>query len=176
MISADEITVAYYQSPIGILLLRIKESSLIELNFLDDEKRHNESLLSERITETSQILLKQIAVQLDEYFSGKRKVFDIPIQQNGTIFQQKVWQALIKIPFGKTISYLQLSRNIGNVKSIRAVGSANGRNNIAIIVPCHRVIGSNGSLTGYAGGLWRKQWLLNHENKYDGGQHLLFDL
>jgi len=112
--------------------------------------------------------------QFDEYFSGKRKIFDLPIKQSGTLFQEKVWNELIKIPFGKTISYLQLSQKIGNVKLIRAVGTANGRNNLAIVVPCHRVIGSDGSLTGYAGGLSRKQWLLEHENKYANGVNLLF--
>ncbi len=100
--------------------------------------------------------------------------FHFPIQQQGTDFQQKVWAELTRISAGKTISYLELSKRLGNTKTIRAAGTANGKNNIAIAVPCHRVIGSNGSLVGYAGGLWRKKWLLNHEAKYCNGQQLLF--
>jgi methylated-DNA-[protein]-cysteine S-methyltransferase len=118
--------------------------------------------------------LKKCAEQLDEYFLGKRIEFNLPLQQHGTEFQLKVWNELLNIPFGETINYLTLAKRIGNLKSIRAVGTANGRNNISIVVPCHRVIGSDGSLTGYSGGLWRKQWLLEHENKYANGVNLLF--
>jgi methylated-DNA-[protein]-cysteine S-methyltransferase len=117
---------------------------------------------------------QQKTIQLDEYFEGSRKDFDFPFRQKGTPFQLGVWDELLNIPYGKTISYLQLSQRLGNVKAIRAVGTANGRNNLPIVVPCHRVIGSNGSLTGYGGGLWRKQWLLEHENKYAHGVALLF--
>jgi methylated-DNA-[protein]-cysteine S-methyltransferase len=108
-------------------------------------------------------LLHTCARQLQEYFDKKRTVFDFPMQQPGTPFQQTVWQQLTTIPFGETITYLALAKRVGNVKSIRAVGTTNGKNNLAIVVPCHRVIGSGGALTGYAGGLWRKQWLLDHE-------------
>lgn len=108
-------------------------------------------------------LLLECAQQLHEYFAGERKIFDLPIQQPGTDFQQTVWEQLTRIPFGQTISYLQLAHRIGNPKSIRAVGTTNGKNQLAIIVPCHRVIGANGTLVGYAGGLWRKRWLLDHE-------------
>ncbi|CAL1517501.1 methylated-DNA--[protein]-cysteine S-methyltransferase [Chitinophaga sp. MM2321] len=108
-------------------------------------------------------LLLECAQQLHEYFSGERKVFEVPLYQPGTAFQQSVWQQLTAIPFGHTISYQQLAHRIHNPRSIRAVGTTNGKNCIAIIVPCHRVIGSNGTLTGYAGGLWRKRWLLEHE-------------
>ncbi|MFY0255376.1 methylated-DNA--[protein]-cysteine S-methyltransferase [Chitinophaga sp. 30R24] len=108
-------------------------------------------------------LLLNCAQQLYEYFSGDRKTFELPIAQEGTDFQQLVWQQLLSIPFGQTISYQQLARRIRNPKSIRAVGTTNGKNKLVIIVPCHRVIGSDGSLTGYAGGLWRKRWLLDHE-------------
>ncbi|RYF79998.1 MAG: methylated-DNA--[protein]-cysteine S-methyltransferase [Chitinophagaceae bacterium] len=100
--------------------------------------------------------------------------FKLPIKQAGTTFQQQVWKALQDIGPGKTISYLKLSKQLGNAKAIRAVGTANGKNNIAIIVPCHRVIGSNGSLVGYSGELWRKQWLLQHEAKYLQGVQSLF--
>ena len=109
--------------------------------------------------------------QLSEYFNGKRILFELPFQQTGTNFQQKIWNELTSIPYGKTISYLELSRKIGNSKAIRAVGSANGNNSICIVVPCHRVIGSNGALKGYNGDLWRKKWLLEHEGKYINGMH-----
>ncbi|HPA24001.1 MAG TPA: methylated-DNA--[protein]-cysteine S-methyltransferase, partial [Ferruginibacter sp.] len=105
---------------------------------------------------------------------GNLSAFDLPIQLNGTPFRQSVWQALQNIPFGKTTSYLQLSKNLGNAKAIRAVGTANGSNPIAIIIPCHRVIGSNGDLIGYAGELWRKKWLLAHEATFAHGVQTLF--
>ena len=108
----------------------------------------------------------QCAEQLREYFAGTRQTFDFPFKQPGTDFQQKVWRHLLDIPFGQTTSYLLLSKKIGDVKAIRAVGTANGRNNMAIVVPCHRVIGSNNKLVGYAGGLWRKEWLLKHEMSF----------
>ena len=103
--------------------------------------------------------------QLREYFAGTRQQFDLPLNSSGTAFQQKVWQQLIQIPFGETITYLHMAKRLGNVKSIRAAASANGKNPLAIIIPCHRVVGADGKLTGYAGGLHRKQWLLEHEGK-----------
>lgn len=107
----------------------------------------------------------QLAFQeLDNYFKGTQKVFSFKLNLGGTNFQQKVWKALIEIPYGKTCSYLELSKRLGDEKAIRAVALANGKNPVWVVVPCHRVIGSDGSLTGYAGGLRRKQWLLNHEN------------
>jgi len=112
--------------------------------------------------------------QLIQYFNGQRRVFELPLNQPGTPFQQGVWNELVLIPFAKTISYLDLARKTGDTKATRAVANANGRNNIAIIVPCHRVIGSNGELTGYAGGLWRKKWLLEHEAKIAYGVQTLF--
>ncbi|MCC6383631.1 MAG: methylated-DNA--[protein]-cysteine S-methyltransferase [Bacteroidia bacterium] len=101
--------------------------------------------------------------ELSEYFNGSRKDFTINIEQPGTDFQQLVWKCLMEIPYGKTITYLELAKRVGNKKLTRAIGNANGSNHIPVIVPCHRVIGSNDSLTGYAGGLWRKKWLLDHE-------------
>lgn len=162
----------YYQSPVGILKIGIKDGFVNEIIFLENEEEatYDEAFISKEDKDT----FAKCKIQFDEYFAGKRKFFDLPIKQSGTAFQQRVWNELIKIPFGKTLSYLQLSQKIGNVKSIRAVGTANGRNNLSIVVPCHRVIGSDGSLTGYAGGLWRKQWLLEHENKYANGVNLLF--
>jgi methylated-DNA-[protein]-cysteine S-methyltransferase len=119
-------------------------------------------------------LLQLCHQQLDEYFRGSRKNFDLPFNQAGTTLQQKVWELLYKIPFGKTISYQQLSKQYGDPKAIRAIASANGRNNLPIIVPCHRVIGSNQTLVGYSGGLWRKRWLLEHEAKLHSGVQELF--
>ena len=125
--------------------------------------------------QTTTPLLKTATQQLDEYFAGERQVFDLPIKQAGSSFQQEVWQCLLKIGYGKTISYLQQSKMMNNPLAIRAIAASNGKNDLAIIVPCHRVIGSDGSLTGYAGGLWRKQWLLEHEAKVLGvGQIRLF--
>ena len=113
--------------------------------------------------------------QLREYFAGKRQVFTLRLLQPGTPFQQKVWETLLSIPFGQTASYLRIAQMLDNPEAVRAIGSANGRNQLAILVPCHRIIGQDGKLTGYAGGLWRKHWLLDHERKYTGtGQLSLF--
>ena len=108
--------------------------------------------------------LQNAVTELNDYFQGKRTHFDFKLNPKGTEFQQKVWQALLEIPYGKTCSYMDLSKKLGDVKAIRAVASANGKNPLWIVVPCHRVIGTDSSLTGYAGGLWRKKWLLEHEN------------
>ena len=109
-------------------------------------------------------VLEEAVHQLQEYFEGSRQVFDLTLNPEGTDFQKRVWSALQEIPYGKTLSYLELSKNLGDVKAIRAVAAANGKNPLWIVVPCHRVIGSNGDLTGYAGGLHRKKWLLDHES------------
>jgi methylated-DNA-[protein]-cysteine S-methyltransferase len=109
-------------------------------------------------------VLKDCVTQLDEYFNGTRRQFSLKLNPEGTEFQKRVWNELLNIPFGKTVSYLQLAKLLGDVKAIRAVANANGKNPIWIIIPCHRVIGTDGSLTGYAGGLHRKKWLLDHES------------
>ena len=109
------------------------------------------------------LVLAECYNQLDEYFKGKRHEFTFPYQLEGTSFQKMVWNALNEIPYSKTWSYKEIALSIGNEKAVRAVGSANGKNKLSIVIPCHRVIGSNGTLTGYAGGLWRKEWLLHHE-------------
>lgn len=119
-------------------------------------------------------IIIQCVEQFIEFFQGERRFFELPINQPGTKFQQSVWNELTAIPFGKTISYQELARKTGDTKAVRAVANANGKNNIAIIVPCHRVIGSNGELVGYAGGLWRKKWLLEHEAKVAYGVQTLF--
>jgi methylated-DNA-[protein]-cysteine S-methyltransferase len=111
-------------------------------------------------------ILDDAAGQLDEYFDGQRQDFDVDLGPAGTDFQQTVWKALCEIPYGQTVSYGELARRVGNPKASRAVGLANGRNPISIVVPCHRVIGANGSLTGYGGGLHRKEWLLAHERAH----------
>ncbi|WP_143307475.1 methylated-DNA--[protein]-cysteine S-methyltransferase [Chitinophaga vietnamensis] len=142
-------------TPVGPLLISGTDTHISGINFLDEDS-------SEAFPPPS-ALVQECARQLREYFAGERKAFELPIAQPGTDFQQGVWAQLLTIPYGQTISYQALARRIHNPKSIRAVGTTNGKNNIAIIVPCHRVIGSDGSLTGYAGGLWRKRWLLDHE-------------
>ena len=116
------------------------------------------------ISTTIPAVLQEAVLQLNDYFEGKRTDFDFTLNPKGTEFQQKVWKGLLEIPFGKTFSYMDLSKKLGDVKAIRAVASANGKNPLWIVVPCHRVIGTDGSLTGYAGGLWRKKWLLEHDN------------
>lgn len=117
--------------------------------------------------------VSQAVKQLTEYFAGERQTFDFLMNPAGTSFQQTVWRALLDVPFGTTLSYLGLTRRLGDEKAIRAVAAANGKNPLWIVMPCHRIIGSDGSLTGYAGGLWRKQWLLDHE-RGGGGQLSLF--
>jgi methylated-DNA-[protein]-cysteine S-methyltransferase len=112
--------------------------------------------------------------QLIQYFHGERRVFELPIHQTGTSFQNEVWSLLAMIPFARTISYMELAIRTGDPKATRAVANANGKNNVAIIIPCHRVIGSNKSLVGYGGGLWRKKWLLEHEMKIAFGVQTLF--
>lgn len=120
----------------------------------------------ENITEIIPEVLEDAVYQLNEYFNGEREQFNLKLNPEGTDFQQTVWKALQQIPYGKTCSYLELSKTLGDVKAIRAVANANGKNPLWIIIPCHRVIGSDGSLTGYAGGIHRKKWLLDHENPY----------
>ena len=156
--------VASYKSPIGFLKIQSANHYITSVVFAEEEI----------LTTNDHVLVQQCIRQLDEYFDGLRKIFDLPLQQQGSEFQTKVWDLLYQIPYGKTISYQQLARQYGDLKATRAVASANGKNNLAIIVPCHRVIGSNQSLTGYAGGLWRKKWLLDHEAKYHSGVQELF--
>ncbi len=157
----------YYTSPIGPILLEAEGEQLTVVSFRDDVS------VAETSATTSAVLQTTIE-QLDEYFAGTRKQFDLPLHPSGTAFQQKVWDQLIKIPYAETVTYLHMAKRLGNVKSIRAAASANGKNPIGIIIPCHRVVGADGKLTGYAGGLHRKQWLLEHEAKMAGKQSTLF--
>lgn len=144
----------YIDSPLGFIEIRANDAAITSLAFV--KKKSCDELPTHPI-------LKKCAKQLAEYFSGKRRDFDLPLELNGTDFQKRVWQALLKVPYGKTASYGDIAKKIRNPKSSRAVGMANNRNNIAIVIPCHRVIGGNGKLVGYAGGLEKKQWLLGLE-------------
>jgi methylated-DNA-[protein]-cysteine S-methyltransferase len=164
----------YYNSPIGILHIKNSGNAITELSFMDKTGKQNTVDNEIKIIQPVSPVLKNCIQQLDDYFAGKLFVFNLNLAQKGTAFQQQVWSELVKIRYGRTTSYLALSKSIGNEKAIRAVGAANGKNNIAIIVPCHRVIGQTGSLVGYAGGLWRKHWLLEHEAKYANGVQSLF--
>jgi methylated-DNA-[protein]-cysteine S-methyltransferase len=153
----------YYNSSLGELEISATEDTLLSVLFADAQKKPAPK--REASPELPPIIHLTIK-QLDEYFAGTRHNFDLKFAHSGTDFQQKVWTELYNIPYGETISYLELARRIGNEKSIRAVGTTNGNNKICIIVPCHRVIGSNGKLVGYGGDLWRKEWLLKHEYKF----------
>ncbi|TWV94720.1 methylated-DNA--[protein]-cysteine S-methyltransferase [Chitinophaga pinensis] len=148
-----------------------------DLTIIGDEQAINTLTFKEGIVPTQEPLsdvMLQCVEEMNAYFAGSVQGFTFPVAQPGTEFQQTVWQQLRDIPYGQTISYMQLAKRINNPKSIRAVGTTNGKNRIAIVVPCHRVIGSDGSLTGYAGGLWRKKWLLEHEIKQKFGSLELF--
>lgn len=157
-----------YQSPLGHLLIQSNSKVITAVLFIEDELANKQEL------HQTDAIIEICIQQLQAYFTGTLKIFTVPFLQEGTAFQQTVWQALTTIDYGKTLSYLQLSKQIKNPKAIRAVGTTNGKNQLSIIVPCHRVIGSNGSLTGYSGGLWRKNWLLAHEAKYEYGVTTLF--
>ena len=145
------------KSPLGFTKIIGEEDGVVSVTILNSE---------EKITDIIPDLLEDCVIQLNEYFEGTRTKFDLKLNPEGTDFQKKVWKQLEQIPYGKTISYLELSKQLGDVKAIRAVANTNGKNPLWIIVPCHRVIGSDGSLTGYAGGLNRKKWLLDHGNPY----------
>lgn len=146
--------ISFIESPLGITKIVGDENGISEISVLSEGA----------VTTEIPTQLKECVSQLREYFDGQRNHFDFKLNPQGTDFQQRVWQELLNIPFGKTMSYLDLSKKLGDVKAIRAVASANGKNPLWIVVPCHRVIGTDGSLTGYAGGLWRKKWLLEHES------------
>ena len=157
---------ATYQSPLGQIVLSANQEAVVSIEF------------SEEFTPTSDqtpelpVCLQQGLQQIKEYFAGIRLSFDFPVQAAGTSFQQQVWQLLTAIPFGQTVSYNSLALKLNNPGAIRAIGAANGKNKLAIVWPCHRVIGSNGQLVGYASGIWRKQWLLHHERTIAGTQQL----
>ncbi len=149
----------HIKTPLGIAKIVGDEYGISEISISEEGE----------VSSIVPTVLQEAVIQLNDYFEGKRNDFTFKLNPLGTEFQQKVWKGLLEIPSGKTISYLELSKKLGDVKAIRAVASANGKNPLWIVVPCHRVIGTDGSLTGYAGGLWRKKWLLEHENSTKQG-------
>lgn len=151
--------VAYFRTPVGIARITEEDGFIASVSIRDEEYE---------IEPATTELLQTAIDQLNEYFAGTRKEFTFPVKQEGSEFQQQVWDELLHIPYGATITYAQQSNQMNNPLAIRAIASANGRNHLWVVVPCHRVIGSDGSLTGYAGGVWRKKWLLEHEAKVLG--------
>lgn len=154
---------AYIQTPLGVARIEGDAAGISVISILDEPQP-----VSTEIPD----VLQQAVTELTAYFASGRRDFTFALAPDGTDFQKRIWQLLAEIPYGKTVSYLDLARRFGDEKAIRAVAAANGKNPLWIVVPCHRVIGSDGSLTGYAGGLWRKKWLLEHENP--SGQTRLF--
>jgi AraC family transcriptional regulator of adaptative response/methylated-DNA-[protein]-cysteine methyltransferase len=174
----DKIVINYkiIKSPIGDLFAIENCHKLCRLDFLEEKDisshlKSIQKLFNDSIGESNSSILKESENQLRLYFNSKLEAFDLPLELEGTEFQKSVWNQLTKIPFGKTINYGQIAVRIDKPKSSRAVGMANHNNPIPIIIPCHRVIGKNGALVGYGGGLWRKKWLLEHEGAIAG--HLL---
>lgn len=148
-------SVAYLQTPLGTAYLEGDTDGIQIVSISHDPIPSNFGSIPDDLV----ICVQQLA----DYFSGKRTIFDLKLNPQGTHFQKRVWDELLNVPFGRTMSYLDLSRRLGDEKAIRAVAAANGKNPIWLIIPCHRIIGSDGSLTGYAGGLWRKKWLIEFE-------------
>jgi methylated-DNA-[protein]-cysteine S-methyltransferase len=151
---------AFYHSPIGIVRIEVEDEAVTKLDFVETEGPTSSRLPS---------ILRDALRQTEEYFLGRRTKFTLALRPAGTPFQRDVWNALIRVPFGLTASYKDIAAAVGRPQAVRAVGAANGANPISIIIPCHRVIGADGRLTGYGGGLWRKEWLLRHEQ---GGRPL----
>ncbi len=143
----------YFESPIGLIELGGTTQALTSILFVEGQRENT----------NSNAVLDRALRQLAEYFAGERHDFDVPLAPAGSEFQQSVWTQLLTIPYGQMVSYQDIADGLGNPQAVRAVGAANGQNPISIIVPCHRVVGSNGKLVGYGGGLWRKEWLLQHE-------------
>lgn len=146
---------AFLETPLGVAEIKGDKMGLVSISIFSESKAFSDTIPAQ---------LVDAVQQLREYFAGERKTFQLELNPQGTPFQKKVWTSLLEIPYGTTTTYLALSRKLGDEKAIRAVAAANGKNPLWIVAPCHRVIGSDGSLTGYAGGLWRKKWLLEHEN------------
>lgn len=165
------LTLTRIPTPLGAMFACASDKGVCLLEFTDREALQSElrdlcKRLNAIILQGENAHLKLLRKELAEYFEGQRKVFTVPLDMPGTKFQQEIWQALLKVPFGETSTYGRQAKRIGREKAVRAVGTANGCNRISIVVPCHRIIGSDGSLTGYGGGLPRKQWLLEHERKH----------
>lgn len=153
------------ETPVGYLELTSDQNFLLSVSFAE---------MPGKLSDFQPAILKESIAQITEYFDGKRKEFDLKLQPAGTDFQLKVWEEVKKVTFGKTVSYLDIAIKTGSKNNTRAVGLANGKNPIPIIIPCHRIIGTNGKLTGYAGGLERKKWLLQHELQFSGREGFLF--
>lgn len=160
---------AFLQSPVGVLKICTTESHVTHVSFYSNDMGQHFPFPQE-----GPQVLQQCINELSDYFSGKRQNFEVPLLPAGTPFQQQVWRDLLEIGFGRQRSYAQQAHKLGNIKAIRALASANGKNPVAIIIPCHRVVGSDGSLVGFGGGLWRKKWLLEHEAKLSNGVLTLF--
>jgi methylated-DNA-[protein]-cysteine S-methyltransferase len=158
-----EVFTAFCESPIGALEIKAGDKEILAVNFVKGGARRRGAAGR---AEDGPAVLKACLSQLEEYFRGERICFSLPLKLEGTAFQKKVWAELLRVPFGKTTTYREIAAAIGNKLATRAVGGANRRNPVSIIVPCHRVVGSDGRLTGYGGGLWRKEWLLGHERKH----------
>jgi len=152
MVKNAEIYSGYMDSPLGILEIVCSNEALLSIKYAEKAGGNR-----------ANALVEDVFAQLREYFYGGRKIFDLPLKLSGTEFQKQAWQELLNIPFGETISYKEQANRVGMPKAIRAIGSANGKNKINIVIPCHRVIGQSGKLVGYSGGLSRKEWLLNAE-------------
>lgn len=168
---SQEIATCFYSSPVGKLRISATSKGICEISVSSSPRPAGESLPAGQAGVREAGVrghphLKICLQQLDEYFARKRESFDFPLDIHGTEFQIKVWRALQKIPHGHTLSYSDIAQKIRNPKAVRAVGLANNKNKIAIVIPCHRVIGKDGSLTGYAGGLNRKKWLIKHEKEF----------
>ena len=164
----EKLHVSYLETPVGLIKIVAADQYVVSVAY--PRKRSDDEDPNE--------VTRACMDQLSEYFNGSRKVFDVPVRAKGTEFQVSVWEELMEVPFGTRTTYVELARKLGDPKFTRAVGLANSRNRINIIVPCHRVVGRDGKLTGYAGGLWRKHWLLKHESMVEGitRQLDLFDI
>lgn len=158
-----QIFTAVYESPIGSIEIKAERRSIVDVRFVEKSGLTRPPRGS---VAGGPEVLKACQSQLEQYFGGKRTSFSLPLKLEGTAFQKKVWAALLRVPFGKTTTYGAIAAALGNKRAGRAVGGANHRNPVSVIVPCHRVVGSDGRLTGYGGGLWRKEWLLDHEKKH----------
>ena len=154
----------FLETPVGVLKIAGDEDAIKLVTFTEEGIRSTDGKVPN--------VVRTAKLQLKEYFEGKRKTFDVRIDPDGTVFQKLIWEKLLEIPFGKTSTYAKQALVLGDKKKIRAVGAANGKNPIAIIIPCHRIIGTDGSLTGYAGGLERKKWMLKHEGSLPGFNQL----
>jgi len=156
--------ISSFSSPLGFLILKSDGQNITEISFSENDIQEQNPCA----------VLEACQVQLTDYFSGKSVGFDLPLNPEGTEFQQKVWAELLKIPYGETITYMDLAVRLGDPKCIRAAGTANGKNPIAVVIPCHRVIGAGNKLTGYAGGIWRKKLLLELEMQHNPNKRTLF--